>query len=152
MINVQDLPATGRLLAVDVGEKHLGLALSDSGQRLASPRPAHQRTKWKQDISFFSELIDKEKIVGIIIGHPLTLKGEVGPAADAARSYGELIAQATAVPAALWDERLTTSAAEKALFEQRTGRQKRAGKKEVKPYLDSAAATLILQAALDRRR
>jgi putative Holliday junction resolvase len=152
MINVQDLPAAGRLLAVDVGEKYLGLAVSDSGQILASPRPSHLRSKWKQDINFFKELVEKEKIVGVVIGHPLTLTGHVGPAADATRSYGELIAQATALPTTLWDERLTTSAAEQALFEQRTGRQTRASKKSVKSYVDSAAATLILQALLDYRR
>ena len=84
-----------------------------------------------------------------MIGYPLTLDGHVAAAADAARSYADLMSEAFDLPTVLWDERLTTAAAERALFEQRTGRQKRASKKDIKKNLDSAAAVLILQNFLD---
>ena len=149
IVDVQDLPATGKLLTLDVGEKWVGLALSNSAQTLASPRPALLRGKWQDDQNFFLDLVKKEAIVGLISGLPLTLKGDVGPAADAARSYAQLVEALTGLPLAMWDERLTTAAAERSLFEQRVGRQTRASKKEVKSRADSAAAVLILQGALD---
>ncbi len=149
--STQNLPSTGRLLCLDVGEKWIGLAISDSGQKLASPRPALQRGKWKNDADFFSNIISQENIAGIVVGNPLTLKGTVGPSADAARSYADLIGQHSNLPIALWDERLSTAGAHRALFEQRKkgSRQTRASKKDVKNRTDSAAAVLILQNVLD---
>ena len=146
---VQELPRKGKLLCVDVGEKWIGIAISDSNQKLASPRAALIRGKWNEDKNFFSQLIEEEKIIGIIAGNPLTLEGEVGSSADAARCYADLLFELTNLPTALWDERFSTAAAERALFEQRTGRQQRASKKAVKSRTDSASAVLILQNAID---
>ncbi|MFZ2619767.1 MAG: Holliday junction resolvase RuvX [Alphaproteobacteria bacterium] len=148
-------PQRGRILAVDVGTKRLGLALSDTAQTLATPRPYLPRTQWTQDFNLFKQLIEKEQVTAIVIGNPLTMKGDNSASTDAAHSYADLLAKGfPALQVALWDERLSSAAAERALFERRVegSRQTRASKKSATAFVDSTAATLFLQAALDYLR
>lgn len=152
--NPQALPTTGRLLGVDVGSKTLGLAISDSRQILASPRPVINRAGWDKDQTKLQEIITQNNIVALVVGLPLTLQNTTSSSTDAATSFADLAEKAFNLPVLLWDERLTTQQAENALFEQRTAgsRQTRGSKKQIKPRLDSAAAVLILQNVLDRLR
>ena len=128
----QDLPKSGKLLAVDVGSKTLGLAMSNSDRTIASPMHTIKRTKWSQDKTVLHDLLQAENIAAVIVGLPLQMDGTVGPTAQAAKAFAENVENELNFPTLLWDERLTTVAAESAMFEQRTGRQTRASKKDIK--------------------
>jgi putative Holliday junction resolvase len=144
----EELPKHGRLLCLDVGTKTIGLALSDTSQMLASPRTTLKRVKWGQTAAELKAIITQERIAALVIGLPLEMDGTHGASADRAQEVARLCATEFNLPTLLWDERLSTSAAEAALFEQRTGRQTRASKKDVKKDVDAVAAALILQSVL----
>jgi putative Holliday junction resolvase len=145
----QDLPKNGKILCLDVGEKTLGLAVSDALRTIASPRATHRRAKWGQDKQYLAALIAAEAITCAVVGLPLMMDGTQGASADRSLNFAKLVEDELHLPVLLWDERLSTAAAERSLFEQRTGRQTRAGKKEIKQHVDSVAAALILQNVLD---
>ncbi len=147
--NPQDLPAFGRLLGLDFGQKYIGVAISDSHHILASPRPSFIKRSWEEDKAFLATIIKTEKIVAVVVGWPLNMDGTTGQMADTAASYGDRIEQDLNLPVLLWDERLTTQAAEAAMMEKRVGRQKRASKKNIKVHVDSVSATFILQGVLE---
>lgn len=149
---LQDLPPHGKLLAVDVGKKTLGLALSDTARMIASPHGTLKRTKWAHDKVALSALVAEKTIVAAIVGLPLHTDGSISPMSQAATAFAELLEQEMSIPVLLWDERLTTKAAESALFEARTGRQTRMSKKDAKQHVDAVAATLILQGVLEALR
>ena len=145
----QDLPAEGKVLAFDVGTKTLGLAISDGLRITAQPRPTLPYAKWGQLRPQLEDLVKAENVTCCIVGLPLHMSGAAGSSADRAMSFADQLEKDLGLPVLLWDERLSTKAAEAAMFEQRTGRQTRAGKKSVKQQnLDSVAASLILQSAL----
>ena len=146
--NRNDIPRSGRLLALDVGSKTIGLAITDTSQMIASPHSTLQRSKWTQDLTALQVLISAEKITGLVVGLPLEMKGSHGASADRAQEVARLLAEATGLPTLLWDERLSTVSAEAALMSQRTGRQTRASKKDIKADVDAVAAALILQGIL----
>ncbi len=151
-----DLPddffTPGRLLGVDVGEKTYGLALSDSGRMIANPLKTLPRGEWRADKEIFQKLMKTEGITALVVGLPLALKGDFTAQTQRADSFASLVEEELGVPVLLWDERLSTAAAEDALFSQRTGRQKRAGKKEIKQQVDAVAAALFLQSVLEALR
>lgn len=147
--NPQDLPKDGKLLAVDVGSKTLGLAMSNSTRTIASPMHTLKRTKWTQDKDILHDILKQENIVAVVVGLPLQMDGSVGGTAQAATAFAENVEKDLNYPTLLWDERLTTVAAENVMFEQRTGRQTRASKKDVKEKVDAVAASLILQGVLN---
>ncbi|MBI1363411.1 MAG: Holliday junction resolvase RuvX [Proteobacteria bacterium] len=148
----QDLPQTGKILCLDVGEKTLGIAVCDALRTIASPRTTIRRTKWGQDKQALGTLITTENITCIVVGLPLMMDGSQGASADRSLNFAKLVEDELGLPVLLWDERLSTAAAERSLFEQRTGRQTRASKKDIKEHLDSVAAALILQSVLDALR
>lgn len=145
--NPAELPK-GRLLAVDGGEKRVGLAVSDSAQRLATVAGAVARKPWAGVKTAIMEW-KSQGIVGVVVGLPLNMDGTEGPACVAARSLADLIDKETALPVLLWDERLTSHQAERAFFEQRQGRQTRGSKRDSVGHVDSPAAALLLQSVLD---
>ena len=141
------LPTEGRLLAVDVGEKRIGLALSDPGQILAQPlatltRRAGRRFPMKQ----LREHIDAHHPVGVVVGLPLTPEGEEEEAAAAARAVGALIGEKTGLPVGFWDERMSTARALGAVRDLGGGTRGRKGD------VDQLAATVVLQHFLESRR
>jgi putative Holliday junction resolvase len=141
------LPCPGRLLAVDWGEVRIGLALSDETQTLASPLETLTRRAGKRfPMPRFLELVAAHGPVGVVVGLPLTPEGEEGASAAAARALGTLIAERTALPIALVDERMSTARALGAIREQ--GGSTRGRKEDV----DSLAAAILLQAFLEARR
>lgn len=146
--NLENVPENGKIAALDVGEKTIGTAISDKGRRIATPGQTLTRGKWAQTQEKLKHFIASEEIVCLIIGLPLGMDGNHTPQTDSTLSFAQLAEQDLNLPVILWDERLTTRAAEAAMFEQRTGRQKRASKKDVKQQIDSVAAALILQSAL----
>ncbi len=138
------LPTGSRLMGLDLGTKTIGIAVSDAGLTLASPRTLIKRKKFKIDLEILKELIETEKIGALVIGLPLNMDGSEGPRAQATRAFVRNLSAEIDVPIAYWDERLSTVAAERSLLEQDVSRAKRAER------IDSAAASFILQGALDR--
>lgn len=140
------LKAGRRLIGIDAGTKTLGLALSDVTRIIASPLETIRRTKFKADAARLLELVQIHEVTGLVLGLPANLDGSEGPRAQATRALARNLNQLTALPILLWDERLTTAAAERMLIEADASRKRRA------EVIDKLAATLILQGALDRMR
>lgn len=140
------LGASERLIGVDVGTRTLGLALSDVSRTIASGLETIRRTKFKADAERLVDLVRQHKVGGLVVGLPINLDGTTGPRAQASRAFARLIGPLAGVPVLMWDERLTTAAAERLLIEADASRKRRA------EVIDKMAATLILQGALDRMR
>jgi putative holliday junction resolvase len=138
------LPAKARLLGIDLGTKTLGLAISDVTRTIASGLTTLTRGKFSDDGRRLLALAEEHRIGGFVVGLPVNLNGTEGPRAQATRAFARNLAKLLAAPILLWDERLSTAAAERVLIEADTSRRKRAG------VIDKVAATLILQSALDR--
>ncbi|MGH1418610.1 MAG: Holliday junction resolvase RuvX [Hyphomicrobiaceae bacterium] len=137
---------TGRIIGIDPGTKTFGLALSDLSRMIASPLEVIRRTKFATDSERLLKLIREHEIVGIVVGLPSNLDGTEGPRAQSVRAFVKNLQKLTPLPILLWDERLSTVAAERALLNADTSRKKRA------EVIDKVAATVILQGAMDRMR
>jgi len=138
------LPDGARLIGLDLGTKTLGVAVSDVNRSVASSLETIKRTKFRDDLARMAEIIAHYGVGGIVIGLPLNMDGSEGPRAQSARAYARNLAAATGLPILLWDERLSTVAAERALIEADTSRKRRA------EMIDKVAAAYILQGVLDR--
>ena len=136
-----------RLIGVDPGSKTIGLALSDVRLMLASPFGGLKRGKLKANAAEILALARRENAGGMVVGLPLSMDGTAGPAAQSARDWAEALSEATGLPAALFDERLSSVAANRFLVsEADLSRRKRAAS------VDRLAAAWMLQAALDASR
>ncbi len=140
------LRAGARLMGLDVGSKTVGLALSDVTRTIASGLTTLSRRKFAADAARLLELAAEHEVAGFVVGMPINLDGTHGPRAQATRAFVRNLSRLTPLPILLWDERLTTAAAERALLEADTSRRRRA------EVIDKVAATLILQSALDRMK
>ena len=140
------LAADARLMGLDLGTKTIGVAVSDLSCTIATARTTLRRTKLSRDIKALRALIAAEGIGGIVVGLPVNMDGSEGPRAQSARDTAANLAKALALPVALWDERWSTVAAERAMLDADLSRRKRARK------VDQVAAAYILQGALDRLR
>lgn len=138
------LPAQGRLLGLDLGTKTIGLALSDTGRRIASPLETLRRTKFTADAKAIEAIAQRHGTAGLVIGLPLNMDGSEGPRAQATRAFVRNLKPILDRPVLLWDERLSTLAVTRTLLEADTSRARRA------QLVDKMAAAYILQGALDR--
>jgi putative Holliday junction resolvase len=136
------LPEGGGLIGLDLGTQTIGTAFADPEWRIASPGKTIARGKFTVDKAQIAELIAQRGIKGIVIGLPLNMDGTSGPRAQSARAYAKNLG-VLGLPILLWDERWSTTSAERGLIEQDMSRAKR------KTRIDSAAAAVILQAACD---
>jgi putative Holliday junction resolvase len=136
------LPDKGGLLGLDLGTQTIGTAFADAGWRIASPGKTIQRSKFGADKAVMEGLIRERAIRGIVIGLPLNMDGSEGPRAQSSRAYARNLA-VIGLPILLWDERWSTTGAERGLIDQDMSRAKRATR------IDSAAAAVILQGAID---
>ena len=136
------LPEGGVLLGLDLGTKTIGTALSDAGWRFATAGKTLQRGKFTRDLEALRALVAERNVAGIVLGLPLNMDGSEGPRAQSARAYARNLAP-LGLPILLWDERWSTASAERDLIAQDWSRAKR------KERIDSHAAAVILQAALD---
>ena len=132
------LDSGGRLLALDLGLKRVGVAVSDELRITANPLPAIERRSWKDLLRRVAAIIESYDARGLVIGLPLSLDGTEGSAAQEARATAEKFQRSLRIPVYLHDERLTTLTA--------TGQLKEAGRSasEIKREVDSQSATLIL--------
>ncbi|MCZ8259745.1 MAG: Holliday junction resolvase RuvX [Beijerinckiaceae bacterium] len=141
------LPGTGkRLLGLDLGEKTVGLALSDVERRIATAFRTLPRRKFREDWVELSGIITQHRVAALVLGLPLNMDGSSGPRVQATRTYASNIRQVSPIPILFWDERLSTVAAERALLSVDLSRAKRAA------IIDATAAAFILQGVLDRLR
>ncbi len=137
------LPRNARLLGLDPGARTIGLALSDVRRVLASPYGTMKRGKLADNAAEIMGIAKREGVGGLLVGLPLQMDGTLGPAAQAARDWTFAMMEATGLPAAMWDERLSTAEVTRSLIEQGASRAKRAA------VVDKMAAAVILQAGLD---
>jgi putative holliday junction resolvase len=138
------LAPRGALIGLDLGTKTIGVAVSDPDRRLAAPVETIARKRFGLDAEHIFKLAHERRAVGFVLGLPINMDGSEGPRAQATRAFARNLAKLTALPIALWDERLSTAAVERALIEADASRKAR------KAVIDQHAAAYILQGALDR--
>lgn len=137
------LPEGGALLALDLGTKTIGTAVCDAGWQFATAGTTLDRGKFGRDRERLRAIIDRRRIAAIVLGLPRNMDGGEGPRAQASRAYARNLADAFALPVLLWDERWSTTSAQRDMIGQDMSRRKRAAK------IDSHAAAIFLQGAID---
>jgi putative holliday junction resolvase len=135
--------ASGRILALDVGRRRIGLAISDALGMTAQGLPTFERTNIRGDMARFRELVRKWEPRLLLVGLPLHMSGAEGRQAGYVREFAERVSRESGVPVELWDERLTTVEAHRVLKESGISIEKRAR------AVDRLAATILLESYLD---
>jgi putative Holliday junction resolvase len=134
----------GRVLALDLGEVRIGVAVSDPGRRLAVPAGTLRVAGAPQDLKAVAALVREHGATAVVVGHPLSLTGRRGEVARRAEEFAEGLRLLLDVPVHLQDERLSTVEAERELREAGVSGPRR------REAVDQAAATVILRAFLDQ--
>jgi putative Holliday junction resolvase len=140
------LPPGRRLLGLDLGEKTIGLALSDTLLTVATPMQTMKRAKFGADAARLDNIISEQGVGGLVVGLPLNMDGTDGPSAQSARAFARNWAGSRDLPVILQDERMSTMAVTRTLIDADASRARRA------EVVDKMAAAYILQGALDRLR
>jgi len=148
VVALEELPRllapNARIIGIDLGEKTIGLALSDARRTIASPLETLKRAKFRSDAERLLALARLHDVGGFIVGLPRNMDGSEGPRAQATRAFVKNLAPLTELAIAFWDERLSTAAVTRTLIEADASRKRRAA------LVDKVAAAYILQGALDR--
>ncbi|TVR95370.1 MAG: Holliday junction resolvase RuvX [Rhodospirillales bacterium] len=138
------LPPGRRLMGLDVGSRTIGLALSDVGRTIATPWDTIRRSRFRADAERLKDLFEAQEVGGLVVGLPVQMDGREGPRCQSVRQFTRDLLAVTALPAAFWDERLSTRGVERMLItEADMSRRRRA------QVIDKLAAAYILQGALD---
>ena len=140
------LPPYRAILGLDLGDKTIGVAVSDLSRSIATPIEVIRREKFTLDAQRLLAIVANRNAAGLILGLPLNMDGSEGPRVQSTRAFARNLEKLTALPITFWDERLSTVAAERALLEADTSRKRR------REVIDQVAAGYILQGALDRMR
>lgn len=135
-----------RLMALDIGDRRVGVALSDPGRRLSRGLQVIQRRSKEADMALIASLVDEHEVEKIIVGHPLRLDGSVGEQARRVEGYAAELEEAVGVPVVFWDESYSTERARQVMIEAGSKRSDR------KRRLDAVAAAVILQDYMDTPR
>jgi putative Holliday junction resolvase len=135
-----------RVVGLDLGDKTLGVAVSDELGLTAQGVPTYKRTSLAADLEFLCQLIARYEAAAIVVGLPKNMDGSLGAQAQKTLAFIERLRQGCAIPVIMWDERLTTREAERVLLEANASRQRR------KQVRDRLAAQLILQSYLEWSR
>jgi putative Holliday junction resolvase len=135
-------PDGGRLAGLDVGTRTIGVATCDASWAFATPSETIERTKFSVDLARLRSFIDRNRIVGIVVGLPLNMDGSDSPRTQSVRAFARNL-EPLALPTLLWDERWSTVAVERAMIEADVSRAKRSA------AVDKLAAAHILQGAID---
>jgi len=138
------LPPGRAVLGLDLGEKTIGVAISDRLLSVATPLETIRRRKFTEDAARVLAIATAREAAGIVLGLPRNMDGSEGPRCQSTRAFARNLGRLTDLPIAFWDERLSTVAAERALLEADTSRKRRA------EVIDHVAASYILQGVLDR--
>ncbi len=137
------LPEGGRLAALDVGTRTIGIATCDAGWSFATALVTITRTKFTPDLAALKVILDRERITGVVVGLPLSMDGTDSPRTQSVRQFANSIAAPVARPLLLWDERWSTAAVERDMIAADLSRAKRHA------LIDKLAAAYILQGAID---
>jgi putative Holliday junction resolvase len=135
----------GRILALDLGKRRIGLALSDELGITAQGMKTLERTNLRQDLAHLAKLASDHNVTLILMGNPLHMSGREGRGSEHAREFGARLEAVTSIPVQLWDERLTTVEAQRVLRESGASIEKRAR------AVDRLAAVILLESFLDSR-
>ena len=135
----------GRIMALDPGEKRMGVAVSDELGLTAQPLETHHCASPDEVVGHVRRLVEAHGVTEVVVGLPIRLNGELGLAAERVRGFIVRLEQVLDVPVVPWDERLTSKVAERILIQGNVSRSKRRG------AVDRVAATVLLQSYLDRR-
>jgi putative holliday junction resolvase len=151
VLDLLDLPAAcppdTPWMGLDLGEKTIGVAVSDSTRMIASPLELIRKSKFTQEAEHLFKLMAHRKVSALVIGLPANMDGTEGPRAQSCRAFARNLERLRPVNIAFWDERLSTSAVERFLIEDLDLNRKRRAQ-----VVDRTAAAWILQGALDRVR
>jgi len=134
-----------RILGLDIGTVRIGVALSDEMGWTAQPLDVLRHKSLQADVESIAAIASEREADEIVVGHPRNMDGSVGPMAALAEQYAEALKARCGLPVTLWDERLSSAAAERALIEADVRRSKR------KQVIDKVAAAYVLQGYLDYR-
>jgi len=137
------LPGGGRLAGLDVGTRRIGVATCDAGWSFATALVTVRRTKFTPDLAVLRAIIDRERIVGLVAGLPLSMDGSDSPRTQSVRQFAKSVDSFLDLPLLLWDERWSTQAVERAMIAADLTRAKRHA------LIDKLAAAYILQGAID---
>lgn len=137
-----ELPDGGKLAGLDVGTRTIGLAICDPSWHFAGPSKTIRRTKFTADLAQLRAFVEREGILGLVVGLPLSMNGSDSPRTQSVRAFVRNLAP-LARPILLWDERWSTQAVERAMIDADVSRARRAQK------VDALAAAHILQGAID---
>jgi putative Holliday junction resolvase len=143
------LPAGARLLGLDLGEKTIGVAISDRDLKVASPLETLRRSKFTQDAAALAKICAGRRVGGLVLGLPVNMDGSEGPRCQSVRQFARNLAAVAGLdlPVGFWDERLSTAAVERLLIEEADMSRRRRAQ-----VVDKMAAAYILQGALDSLR
>ena len=133
-----------RIVALDIGDVRIGVAVSDFMRIIANPRETYIRKNEDADIEYFIQLAKKEEADTFVVGLPINMDGTEGPRVELCRAFGEKLREKSGLTVDYQDERLTTVSAERMLIEANVRRDKR------KQVIDKVAATIILESYLNR--
>lgn len=136
---------SGRILALDLGKRRIGLALSDELGITAQGLETLQRTTIREDLARLAKLVEHHNVTLVVIGNPLHMSGREGRGTDFARDFAGRLEAVASIPVQLWDERLTTVQAQRVLRESGASIEKRA------KAIDRLAAVILLESFLDSR-
>lgn len=134
-----------RVLGIDYGDVRIGIAVSDAMGWTAQGVETVHRKGEEQDLARIGELIKQYEVGRIVLGFPKNMNGTIGPRGELSRQFAEILQDKFALPVVLWDERLSTMAAERMLIAADVSRKKR------KQVVDKMAAAIILQNYLDSK-
>jgi putative Holliday junction resolvase len=141
------LPAYAPIVGLDLGEKTIGVAVSDATRTVASPLELIRKTKFTDDANALFKLMESRGAAGIVIGLPVNMDGTEGPRCQSSRAFGRNLLRLKDIPIAYWDERMSSMAVNRVLIEEAdVTRARRAD------LVDKMAAAWILQGALERLR
>jgi putative pre-16S rRNA nuclease len=134
-----------RVMALDVGEKKIGIAISDALLLTAQARPTLRRKDLKSDIFNLGRLVEENEVHEIVVGQPLHMSGKQSLQSERVTKFADELRKALQIPIVFWDERLTSFAAEQHLEEMGLKWRQR------RDHIDKIAAMMILQSYLDNR-
>ena len=151
VVNLLELPALlpryAAVVGLDLGEKTIGVAVSDIGLSVATPLELIRKTKFTDDAGALFKLMDARGAKGVVIGLPVNMDGTEGPRCQSARAFGRNLLRLRDLPIAFWDERMSSMAVNRVLIDEAdVTRARRAD------LVDKMAAAWILQGALERLR
>jgi len=145
VVEISELPRGAPLVGLDLGEKTIGVAVSDGLWMIASPLQTLKKGKFSDDAAALFRLMEGRGAQGVVIGLPVNMDGTEGPRCQSARAFGRNLQRLRDVPVAYWDERLSSAAVNRMMIEEMDLTRARRGE-----LVDKLAAAYILQGALDR--